>query len=65
MAFIVKDMFSWNKYLKNADISIFGMFFANFSPIFPQYRNTLPKTFYMTSPNSLDPLKQKLKEEGE
>ena len=60
MAFLVKAMFSWNKYLKNADIGISSNFLATIFQFLSHYREILPNTIHMPNFKSTGPFKQKL-----
>ena len=64
MAFLVKALFRWNEYSKNADISVLSNFLAIFFESFSLYREILPSTIYMPNLRSIGPFKQKVQRGG-
>ena len=64
MAFLVKALFLWNKYSKNADISVLSYFLAIFFEFFSPYREMLPSTICMPNFRSIGPFTQKLQGGG-
>ena len=60
MAFLVKALFRWNEYSKNADISVLSNFLAIFFQFFSPYQEILSSTICMPNFRSIGPLKHKL-----
>ena len=60
MAFLVKALFRWNEYSKNADISVLSNFLAILFEFFSPCREILPSTICMPNFRSIGPFKQKL-----
>ena len=63
MAFLVKALFRWNEYSKNAEMR-FEQLPGHFFDFFSLYREILPSTTYMPNFRSIGPFKQKLQRGG-